>query len=196
MLNKRTSDILYIALYVIVVAAVIGVRIFLIGFYDERIESNEADNERLRTEIIAESQIVEAHRQSPLPSLFSLHQKIPQEYNTDSLRRNVTNIVNRAGVMHNESTNLSINIGGDRLGPGQFEGTAYESLARDTAFHEVTILFTAQHSADGSTPNEVIAILDYFEANNQMFLLRSIRYEPYNDETVVRITYYAVYQRN
>lgn len=196
MLNKRTSDILYIALYVIVVAAVIGVRMFLIGFYDDRIASNEMDNERLRSEIIAEAQIVEAHRTSPLPSLFSLHQTIPQEYDDGALRRHVTNQVNRAGIMHTEDTSLSITIGTEPLTHAQFEGTAYESIARDALLYEVTIVFNVTHEGDGSRPSEIDALLERFEASNQSFLLRSIRYEPYGDDTTVRVSYFAVYQRN
>jgi Tfp pilus assembly protein PilN len=169
MLNKRSSDILFILLLVIVVVGVFGFRFLILSQMDSRIESTERNNQQLQAQINSIERLVSENRNEQLPSMIEMHQIVPAKYDRDQLLLYIQAQLELSGIPNNAQTQRNVIIGNN---PTTFpQGTPLRELSNDVDLYTVLITFRA----DDLT--ELQLFIDNLFNSNQTFLIQSVEYD-------------------
>ena len=190
MLSKRTNDIIFIAIIVVVAVGMIFMRFTLINQIDDRIDRTRSQNETLVFEIASLTGDINRYRDSAAPSQVELYQVTPRSFNRNQLSLFITAEAFRAGITNEAEFNRSINVLTTRATP--LENSPHHALLSHFDLYIVTITYQSD------TLDELHTLLDLLDDAEQLFLIRSIDYNlsPTHDRIPITLTFYAVYARS
>lgn len=167
MLSKRTNDIIFIGVILLVIAGITGMRFIVLGTMDERIETVEADNQELRESIEAlQSQIAQHDGEEVVP-LSILYQHAPSYYSRNRLRYTMYSQLEILGISDTADRDLVISI---TENPSFAQGTEFYNLSQPLDAKRVYVSF------ETSDINEVYDVIEGIQSMQQRFILENVTY--------------------
>ncbi|MFP4287339.1 MAG: hypothetical protein ACLFRI_06520 [Candidatus Izemoplasmataceae bacterium] len=189
MLNKRTSDIIFVALMVVTVAVVFFVRVTLLSQVDTRIENTERNNQQLTSQIIAIERIVEDNRNQEIPSMVELHQEIPFNHDLEKLQLYIFAQLELAGIPNNQTTDRNVVIS---TSPTTYpEDSPLRVLTEEVDLYTILITFKT------NDVDQIQVFLERVFDSEQLFIIQSVEYDLREGEEIsVSIALAAAYTKS
>ncbi len=186
MLSKRLNDVIFIGIILIVIGAIVGMRFFVLGFFDERIEDIEAENQQLSEQINDKQAIISRHTGEPLPPVSMLYQRVPSHYSSNRLRYTMFTQLELMGISDVPERDLLIQ---SPITPSFPEGSEFYTLSQSLDARSVTIRFNTDDI------DEIYQVIEQIQSMQQRFILQNLHYDhPPEDGTtranLVFVTFY------
>lgn len=189
MLSRKTSDIIFYGIFVLIFLAVIFVRVALVNSVQGRIDSIDSNNEILELQINSIRTLVDENKNQQINNLYQMYEKIPAEYDKTDLVFYTLAKLEQVGI----SSDPKFSRGIPTVNESKTFSPTSDFIALKERFNvvEVQVTFTTLEI------QQIIDFIDEIYNSEQLFIINYIEYEVPEAELSyipVELSFLAIYE--
>ncbi len=191
MLSKKFSDMIFISVVILIIAAIFVMRVIILNTYDDRIERYENEITELEAQIARDARLIVDNRHDQLPSLEEMAQVVPRRFDFNALEDLIYGMVAVSNIpLYDADADVFVGIGSAPAAYGSPTGNAFNPLTQHFDLYRVTISFNTDDLDD------MRVLLDHLDSVNQLFVIQSLEFYLNTDNPldfsveVVLVTFY------